>query len=169
MPPPPSTRLTPCARAHDATRTQGTEGWEQGREEERLEESGSAARELARGRASARDREVARFVCEAAILEHVLGTVVAPGGGLDAEAGEHCVRLPAAEELDGELVDISAEEGGSAAGAEAAGTDPVGVDARGILKFGCGVSKSVGDVFSGDVSWAGDSITDSACGRVMGS
>ena len=78
-----------------------------------------------RGRGGARDREVARFVSEAAIFEHVLGVVVAPGGGLDAEVGEHCVRLPATEELDGELVDISAEEGRGAAGAEAARTDPV--------------------------------------------
>ena len=67
------------------------------------------------------------------------------------------------------MVDISAEEGGSAAGAEAAGTDPVGVDARGILEFGCGVSKSVGDVFSGHVSGSVDSIIDSAHGRVIGS
>ena len=84
-------------------------------------------------RGGARDREVARFASEAAILEHVLGAVVAPGGGLDAEVGEHCVRLPATEELDGELVDISAEEGGGAAGVEAARTDPVRINARGIL------------------------------------
>ena len=136
---------------------------------ERLEESGCAARELVWWRAGARDREIARFACEAAIFEHVLGAVVAPGSGLDAEVGEHCVRLPAAEELDGELVDISAEEGGSAAGAEAAGTDSVGVDARGFLEFGCGVSESVGDMFSGYVSGSVDSIIDSAYGRVIGS
>ena len=133
MPPPPFAPLTPCARAHDATRTQRTEGREQGWEKERLEESGCAARELVWWRAGARDREIARFVGEAAIFEHVLGVVVAPGSGLDAEAGEHCVRLPAAEELDGELVDISAEEGRGAAGAEAARTDPVRINARGIL------------------------------------
>ena len=53
-----------------------------------------------------------------AVVEHLLGTVMSVNGGLDAEAVEHGVRLPAAEELDGVGIDASAEKSRGTAGPE---------------------------------------------------
>ena len=55
--------------------------------------------------------------------KHSLRVVVALGGGNHAEATEHCVGLPAAEELDGLAIDSSTEESSGAAGAETAARD----------------------------------------------
>ena len=98
------------------------------------------------------------------MAEHEAGVVRVVRGGGDPEVAEHGIGLPAAQEVDVVGVDASTEEGGGAAGAEAARADPVRINARGILEFGCGVSKSIGDVLGGYVSWLADSVADSAHG-----
>ena len=64
---------------------------------------------------------------------------------MDAEAPEHGVGFPTTEEHDGVLVDVSAEQGGSAARAERASAEEVVVDARGCLNGLTSVAESVRD------------------------
>ena len=158
------TLLTPCARAHDAARPTGQKG---GRKGGKLKESGGAARELVGRRGAASEGEVLRFVGEPPVFEHVLGAVVTSRRGLDAQVSEHRVGLPAAEELDGELVDVGAEEGGGATRSEAAGTDSVRVDARLSVELRCGVTQGDGDVLGSDASRLSDVVIDSADRRVI--
>ena len=75
-----------------------------------------------------------------AVVEHELRKVVGNGGGLDAQATEHGIREPPAEELDGIAVCACAEEGGGTAWSEGARRQKVWRDAREALHGGGGVS-----------------------------
>ena len=59
----------------------------------------------------------------------MLGDVGVVGEGLDAEVDEHCVGFPAAEQFDGVLVDVGAEQRRGAARAKAAGAEQGGINA----------------------------------------
>ena len=66
----------------------------------------------------------------------MLGDVGVVGEGLDAEVDEHCVGFPAAEQFDGVLVDVGAEQRRGAARAEAAGAEQGGINAGEMAKSG---------------------------------
>ena len=66
----------------------------------------------------------------------MLGNVRVVGEGLDAEVDEHGIGFPAAEQFDGVLVDVGAEQRGGAARAEAAGAEQGGINAGEMAKSG---------------------------------
>ena len=68
---------------------------------------------------------------EAATFKHLAGEVVHDGLGLDVKVAEHFIRMPAADEADGVMVDLGTEKGHRAAGAKGAGTDVCGKEAKG--------------------------------------
>ena len=71
-----------------------------------------------------------------AVVLHMLGNVHVVGEGLDAEVDKHSVGFPAAEQFDGVLVDVGAEQRGGAARAEAACAEQGGINASDVAKFG---------------------------------
>ena len=103
------------------------------------------------GRCFDRERELRLFFVGArgegvaAMVKHALGEVGGDSVGLDAEVAEHGIRFPAAKELDGILVDASAQEGRGSAGAEAAGTQEDWVDTCFVVDKGGSVPEGVGD------------------------
>ena len=58
-----------------------------------------------------------------AIVKHALGECMGLSHGLDTEASEHGIRFPAAQELNGVFVNLSAQEGGGTTWMEAASAD----------------------------------------------
>lgn len=80
-----------------------------------------------------------------AMVKHLLRKVVGVDVGLDAQVAEHGVGFPAAQQLDGVLVDVGAEESGGSAGAEAAGGQECWVDAECVVEVVCAVPEASSD------------------------
>jgi len=81
----------------------------------------------------------------------MLGNVRVVGEGLDAEVDEHGIGFPAAEQFDGVLVDVGAEQRGGAARAEAAGAEQGRINASDVAKIGGTGAKGGGHEVVADV------------------
>ena len=102
------------------------------------------------------------------MLKHGVGV----GGGeatrLGAEIKEDRVRLPAAQSVDGGLVDAGDEEGGGATRAEAVGFDAGRGDIGDVVDSGGGLAEGDRDVTGGDVVRAAGRVIIAIEGSVGG-